>query len=262
MPPKQTNRPALCNANKWGSAERICASIGHETPSLVSQITNGSVTPRVLGEAKIAKETYSGSKITDDDEDPISDGESEHNDHTPEPNESTYDNDEPSAQRTINLEEIVEQQQKIINFLFQHNTKLLERCRSSTSDLKDKFKMAQPKRYSGGARKLETSLCSLRSNFRTNRHLFHDDTDKFQYALDHHGRRADHSDRDMQKMTVIDSVTWGQDLQNNNSTCLNDFDLFIGEIQKMYGDNDRRLNVARKSFCDFREAYYNANENV
>jgi len=220
------------------------------------------VTPRVLAEAEIEEESYSGSKITDDDEDPLSDGESEHDDDTPEPNESAHDNDEPTAPPKINLEEMVERQQKMIDFLFQHNTELLERRRSSTSDSKDKFKMAQPKRYCGGARELETYLGSLRSNFRTHKHLFHDDTDKVQYALDHLGSWAYHSDRDMQKTTMIDPITWGQDLQKNNSTCLHDFDLFVGEIQKMYGDKDRRLNVARKSFYDFPQGYYNANENV
>jgi hypothetical protein len=109
------------------------------------------VTPRVLAEAEIEEESYSGSKITDDNEDPLSDGESEHDDDTPEPNESAHDNDKPTAPPKINLEEMVERQQKMIDFLFQHNTKLLERRRSSTSDSKDKFKMAQPKRYCGGA---------------------------------------------------------------------------------------------------------------
>jgi hypothetical protein len=56
---------------------------------------------------------------------------------------------------------MVERQQKMIDFLFQHNTELLERCRSSTSDSNDKFKIAQPKLYCGGARELETYLGSL-----------------------------------------------------------------------------------------------------
>jgi hypothetical protein len=119
------------------------------------------VTPRVLAEAEIEEEPYRRSQITDNNEDPLSDCDSEHDDNTPEPNESAYDNDEPTAPPRINLEEMVERQQMMIDFLFQHNTELLERLRSSTSDSNDKFKMAQPKRYCGGARELETYLGSL-----------------------------------------------------------------------------------------------------
>jgi len=262
MPPKRTNRLPLRSANEPGSAETIRMSIGRDTPSLTIRISLGSVTPRVLVQVEIEEDTNSGRKITENDEDPLSDGESEHDDDTPEPNEPMHNNDEPTPPPKINLEEMLELQQKMIDFLLQHNTELLERHRSSTSDSKDKFRMANPKHYCGGARERETYLGSLRSNFRTQKHLFHDDTDKVQYALDHIGSWAYHSDRDMQKTTMIDPITWGQDVQRNNSTCLHDFDLLVGEILKMYGDKDRRLNVARKSFYDFPQGYYNANENV
>jgi len=82
MPPKWTNGLPLPSANERGSAERIRASIGLDTPSLPSPITPGSVTPRVLAEAEIKEESYSGTKIADNDEDPLSDGESEHDDDT------------------------------------------------------------------------------------------------------------------------------------------------------------------------------------
>jgi len=72
------------------------------------------------------EESYSGSKITDDDEDPLSDIESEHYDDTPEPNESTHYNDELTAPPKLNLEQMVERQHKMIDFFFQHNTELLE----------------------------------------------------------------------------------------------------------------------------------------
>jgi len=262
MPPKRTNRLPLRSANERGSAETIRASIGRDIPSLASRITPGSVTPRVLAEAEIEEDSYRGNRIIDDDEDPLSDEESGHDRNTPEPNESAHDNDEPTAPSRINLEEMVERQQKMIKFLFEHNTKLLEPRRSSTSHVTDKFKMAQPKRYCGGDRELETYLGSLRSNFQTHKHLFHDDMDKVQYALDHLGSWAYHTDRDMQKMTMFDPITWGQDLQKNDSPCLNNLDLFVAEIQKMYRDKDRRLNVARKSFYHFPQGYYNADENV
>ena len=122
-------------------------SIGHDSLSLASRITPGSVTPTVVAEAEIKEDSDRGSRIIDDDEKPLSDDESDHDDNTPQPNESAHHNDEPAAPPKFNLEEMVERQQKMIYFLFQHNTELLEQCRSSTSDSKDKFKMAQPKQY-------------------------------------------------------------------------------------------------------------------
>jgi hypothetical protein len=262
MPSKQTNRLPLRSANEHGSSETIPTSSGCDTPSLASRITPGSVSPRVLAEAEIEEESYSGSKITDDHEDPLSDGESKSDDDLPEPNESAHDNDQPTTPPKINLEEMVERQQKMFDFFFQHNHELLERRRSSTSDSKDMFNLAQLSQYCGGAQELETYLGSLRSNFRTHKLLFHDATEKVQYAVDHLGSWAYHCDRDMQKTTMIDPITWGQDLHKNNSTCLHDFNLFFGEIQKMFSDKDRRLNMVKKSFYHCPQGYYNANENI
>jgi len=197
MPPERMNRLPLHSANERGSAERIRVSIGRDTLSLASPITPRSVIPRVLAESEIEAHSDPGSRIFDDDEDPLSAGESEHDDDTPEPNASAHDNNELTAPPKINLQEMVERQQKMIDFLIQHNTKLLRRCRLSTSDSKDRFKMAQPKRYCRGARELETYHGSHRSNFRTHKHLVHDDTYKVQYALDHLGSRAYHTVRDM-----------------------------------------------------------------
>jgi len=109
---------------------------------------------------------------------------------------------------------------------------------------------------------LETNLGSLRSNFRTHKHLYHGDTDKIQYAVDHLGSWAYHTDRDMEKTTMIDPIPWGQDVQKNNSPCLNNLNIFVAEIQKLYGDNVQRLIVARKSFYDFPQGYENTNKNV
>jgi hypothetical protein len=63
-------------------------------------------------------------------------------------------------------------------------------------------------------------------------------------------------------MAVIDPITWGQDLQKNNSPCLNNLDLFVVDIQQMYGNMDWRLNIARKSLYDFPQGCYNADENI
>jgi hypothetical protein len=213
-------------------------------------------------EAEIEEDSDCRNRIIDDDKDPHSDQDRAHDDDIPEPNESTHDNDEPTAPSTIKLEEVVEQQQKMMELLFQHNTEQLERRGASTSDVKDKFKMAQPKHYCGSSRELETYIGSIQSNIRIHKHRLHDDTDQVQYALGHLGHSAYHTDCDMQKTSMIHPIIWGQDLQKNNSPCLNNLDLFVAEIQKMYGDKDRRLNVATKSFYDFPQGYNNTDENV
>jgi len=94
------------------------------------------------------------------------------------------------------------------------------------------------------------------------KHLFHDNTDKVQYALYHHPSWAYHTNREMQKTTMINPITWGQDLQKNNAPCLNNLDLFIAEIQMMYGDKDRRPNVATRSVYESPQGYYNAEEDI
>jgi len=66
----------------------------------------------------------------------------------------------------------------------------------------------------------------------------------------------------MQKMTMIDPVTWREDLYMINSTSLPDFNLLVGKIQMMYSDTDQRLNVAWKSFHHFPLGYYKTNENI
>lgn len=128
---------------------------------------------------------------------------------------------------------MVEQQRKIIELLFQHNTELLEWSGSSTSDLKDKFQVAEANRYCSSAQKLETYHGLLWSNLRTQKLLFHDDTDNVRYTLDHLGCCPCHTHGDMQKLTVINTNTQGQDWQKNNKPCLNNLDLFVAEIQKM-----------------------------
>jgi hypothetical protein len=71
----------------------------------------------------------------------------------------------------------VEQQQKMIDFPFQHNPKLIEWPRSSTSDSKDKCQMVQPKSDCGGGRQLETNFSSPWMNFGTHKPHFYDNTD-------------------------------------------------------------------------------------
>jgi len=107
MATKRTNRFPVRGVNAGGSAETIRVSISHDTLSLASQITPGSVTPGVLAEAEIEEDCDRGNRIIDDDEDPFSYEQSGHDDDSPEPSESAHVTDEPTAPCRINLEEMV-----------------------------------------------------------------------------------------------------------------------------------------------------------
>ena len=106
--------------------ETIRVTIGPDTPSLASRITLGAATPRVLAEVEIQEDSDSRSRIVDDKEDLLSDRESKHDNDTPASNESAHDNDKPTSPPKINLDEMVDRQPRMIDFVFQHNTELLK----------------------------------------------------------------------------------------------------------------------------------------
>jgi hypothetical protein len=101
-------------------------------------------------EAKNKEDSNRRIRITNHDGDPLSNDNSDHEDDTVERTKSTYHIPERIVPPKINLENMVERQQKMMNFICQYNTEQLEQGRSSTSDLKDTFKMALPKHYCGG----------------------------------------------------------------------------------------------------------------
>jgi hypothetical protein len=123
----------------------MCTSTGSDLGSFANRITTASVTHRVLGETQIEDDSDRLSRISGDDDDPLSDYQREHNNDTSKQNESLHDNDERTAPRRMSLEEIAKCQQKMIEFFFQHYTKLLGKRRSSTSDTNNKFQIAQLK---------------------------------------------------------------------------------------------------------------------
>jgi len=127
MPPEWTNRLPPRSADERGRAQMISVLIGRDTRSLASRITPGSVTPRVLVEVHIKEVPDHGNRIIDENQDPLPNKQRGYDNNPPEPNQSAYDNDTPTAPFRINLEKMVMGQQKMIKFLFQHKTKLLER---------------------------------------------------------------------------------------------------------------------------------------
>jgi len=167
MPPQWKNWPPLQSANECRTAKRIRVVNGHDFARPTSCITPASVTGSVLAGAETWEDSDRRSRIINNEEDPHADDGRDCDDNTPEPNESMHDNDELTAPSKINLDHMVEQQHKIVDFLFQHNTKLLEQCGLSPSNAKDKLKMEQLHRHCTGARELEINLYSLWSNSRT-----------------------------------------------------------------------------------------------
>jgi len=166
---------------------------------------------------------------------------------------------------------MMEQQRKLVNTVMQQNAELMEvnrelrrgSVRPESTTTKEKFKMTQPKRFCGGAQELEIFIGALRSNFRTHSYLFpNGDSDKVQYALDHLGSWANHSDQSQQKTSMTDPVSWGQDLRNQENPCLEDFDLFTTELRTMYGDKERELNAATRAYHEFPQGYHDPKESV
>jgi len=110
MPPKWTNRLPLRSADGHVCAETIQRSISLDIASLVSQITPGSVTGRVLTEVEIERDSEQGNRIINDAEDPLPEDDSNLDNDTPEPTQSVHNNDQPTAPSKINLEAMVERQ--------------------------------------------------------------------------------------------------------------------------------------------------------
>ena len=138
------------------------------------------------------------------------------------------------------MRDMLEQQRKLVVILFQ-NAEMKPPPSSARS--KDKFEITHPKHYYEGPGELETFLGTLRSNFRTHNHLFPGvDTDKVQYALNHLRSWVNHPDHTQRKTSMTDPVTWGHDLLADDHTCLHDYDLFVTEIRKQYGDKDLKQN--------------------
>lgn len=114
---------------------------------------------------RIEEDAEGVSWIIDDADDTLSDHGSKLDNVTPDPTDSGHDTHELTAPSNINGKGMVERQQKMIDFLVQHNTKQLVWHRSMTIDSRDKGKMRQPKRYCQGARELSTYLSALWLNF-------------------------------------------------------------------------------------------------
>jgi len=261
MPPKRANRLPSRTANDRWSAETIRASIGRGTSSLAGPISTPieRASPRVFPEAEINDDEEEDGNTDDDDEDEEEQPEDNHGEAQAH---STDRGDTVLSEVTMaDMRDMLEQQRKLVELLFQNAEMKLKDPESPNP--KDKFKVTHPKRYSGGARELQTFLASLPLNFRTQNHVFPGgDTDKVQYALDHLGSWVNHPDHTLQKTNMTDPVTWSHDLLANDHPCLNDLDLFIIEFGKQYGDKDRRQKSSTRAYHEMMQGYHNPDKNV
>jgi hypothetical protein len=182
---------------------------------------------------------------------------------------------EPTMQSEIaSMRKMMEEQREMLNNAIQQNTQLCvqnaelmeanreyrrESIRPEATKTKI-FDMTHPERYCGGAKELDNFLDTLRSNFQSHAHLFpHGDPDKVKYAASLLSTWNNHPDPAQRQTQMTDPVEWLRDLRRDSDPCLEDFEAFSEEMQKMYGDKDRKLNAAMKCMTDFLQG---ANEPV
>jgi hypothetical protein len=120
--------------------------------------------------------------------------------------------------------------------------------------------MTHPERYCGRSKELDNFLDMLRSNFQSHVHLFpHGDPEKVKYPASLPSRWNSYPDPAQRQTQMTDPVEWLRDLQRDSNPCLEDFEAFPDEIQKMYGDEDRKINTAMKCMTNILQG---ANEPV
>jgi len=114
--------------------------------------------------------------------------------------------------------------------------------------------MTHPARFCGGAKELDNFLDTLRSNLKFHAHFFpHGDPDKVKYAASILSTWNKHPHLAERKTPMTIPVEWLRDIRGDSDPCLEDFDAFSEEMQKMYGDKDRKINSAMKGMTDYLE---------
>jgi len=112
--------------------------------------------------------------------------------------------------------------------------------------------MTHPERYYYVAKELQNLLDTLRSNLQFHAHVLqHGDPDKVIYAMNLPRSWNNHPDRAQRQTNMTDPVEWPRDVRRDSDHCLEDFERFSEEMQKMNGNNDRKLNAAIQCMTDF-----------
>jgi len=165
--------------------------------------------------------------------------------------------------------EMLEQNRMLLKLLFEQQAEwkeertrmLTELDRSRTIDRLENtgnqskiFKMVDPLRYCGGAKELDKFLETLWSNFASHKHLFpRGDPDQVKYAVSILDTWNNHPEMTQWQTENTDPAESASDLREAKDRCLDDFELFANELQKRYGDKDRRLNSATKAMQEYQQ---------
>jgi hypothetical protein len=116
------------------------------------------------------------------------------------------------------------------------------------------FQMVDPLRYCGRAKELDKFLETLRSNFASHEHLFpRGDPDQVKYAVSFLDTWNNYPDMTQRQTENTDPSEWASDLREAKDPYLENFELFANELQKMYGDKDRRFNSATKAMQEYEQ---------
>jgi len=174
---------------------------------------------------------------------------------------------EPTMQSEIaSMRKMMEEQREMLNNAIQQNTQLCvqnaelmetnrEYRRESIGPEPMKMKifdMTHPERYCGRAKELDNFLDTIRSNFQSHGDVFlHGDPNKVNYAASRLSTWNNHLDPAQRQTQITDPVEWLRDLRRDTSPCLEDVEVFSEEMQKMYGDKDRKLNAPMKRMTEF-----------
>jgi len=135
----------------------------------------------------------------------------------------------------------------------------LDRCRTierpeNPGNHSKIFKMVDRLPYCGGANELDKFLETLRSNFASHTHLFpRGDPDQVKYAVSFLDTWNNHQDTTQRQTENRHPSEWASDLREAMDPCSENFELFANELQKMYGDKDRRLNSATKAMQEYQQ---------
>ena len=262
MPPKTIQRSQLRVPNTYASIESLRASLSRIIP-----IPTGRVS--VLPEDEINDDDPAETKVHEEARDPDDEEEDEDDSTLPEGEDNRGRDDILSMITEDDQKEMLEQNRMLLKLLFEQQAEckeertrmLTELDRSRTIDRPENtgnqskiFKMVDPLPYCRGAKELDKFLETLRSNFASHKHLFpRGDPDQVKYAVSFLDTWNNHLDLTQRQTEDTDPAEWASDLREAKDSCLDDFELFANELQKMYGDKDRCLNSATKAMQEYQQ---------
>jgi len=114
--------------------------------------------------------------------------------------------------------------------------------------------MVDPLQYSSGAKELDKFLETVRSNVASHKHLFpRGDPEQVKYGVSFLNTGNNHPDMIQRQTENKDPAKWASDLREAKDLCLDDFELFGNELQRMYGVKDRCLNSSTKAMQEYQQ---------